>query len=279
MSFILDALKKSENDRQRQSGPALFEVRVPPPRAKFPLLAVAIVSLLVVNVGVVAWLMLRKPAEAAVPPAQAAATAPPSAQPAPNAQPVSPPLQGAAPQAAPGSVQSPPANMPPPQYGAAATNAGTSAPNGNPAPLAANGYSPAAANNGYPPAGAGAFGRTPSQEPVLSDAAQQPPRALNPDDYEPAREASPPGNLAGRVTRSTESGLPTYEEAATHATIPPLHMDLHSYAPDPSKRFVLINMRRLYEGQSLPEGPKVESITNDAAIMSFQGTRFVLDKE
>ena len=34
MSFILDALKKSENDRQRQSGPALFEVRVAPPRTR-----------------------------------------------------------------------------------------------------------------------------------------------------------------------------------------------------------------------------------------------------
>ena len=30
MSFILDALKKSESDRQRQSGPALFEVKVAP---------------------------------------------------------------------------------------------------------------------------------------------------------------------------------------------------------------------------------------------------------
>ena len=28
MSFILDALKKSESDRQRQSAPALFEVKV-----------------------------------------------------------------------------------------------------------------------------------------------------------------------------------------------------------------------------------------------------------
>ena len=62
MSFILDALKKSENDRQRQSGPALFEVRVPPPRSKLPMLAIVIVSLLVVNLGVVGWLMLRKPA-------------------------------------------------------------------------------------------------------------------------------------------------------------------------------------------------------------------------
>src|SRR5205823_4881514 len=31
MSFILDALKKSESDRQRRSGPALFEVKVAPP--------------------------------------------------------------------------------------------------------------------------------------------------------------------------------------------------------------------------------------------------------
>ena len=32
MSFILDALKKSETDRQRQNGPALFEVTVAPPK-------------------------------------------------------------------------------------------------------------------------------------------------------------------------------------------------------------------------------------------------------
>jgi hypothetical protein len=32
MSFIVDALKKSETDRQRQSVPALFEVKVAAPR-------------------------------------------------------------------------------------------------------------------------------------------------------------------------------------------------------------------------------------------------------
>jgi len=32
MSFILDALKKSETDRQRQATPALFEVKVAAPR-------------------------------------------------------------------------------------------------------------------------------------------------------------------------------------------------------------------------------------------------------
>ncbi len=83
MSFILDALKKSENDRQRQSGPALFEVRVAPPRSKLPLLAIVIVSLLVVNLGVVGWIMLRKPAAAAVPRRRLQRQQPPAATPAP----------------------------------------------------------------------------------------------------------------------------------------------------------------------------------------------------
>jgi len=66
MSFILDALKKSESDRQRQGGPALFEVKVAPPRHALPPWAVAIAVLLLANLGVVAWFLLRHtPAPAA----------------------------------------------------------------------------------------------------------------------------------------------------------------------------------------------------------------------
>jgi general secretion pathway protein B len=292
MSFILDALKKSENDRQRQSGPALFEVRVPPPRSKLPMLAVIIVSLLVVNLGVVGWLMLRKPADAAVPPPPAAANAP-GATPAPvpfNAQqnPPQQPPQGYAQQypQQPG-MQQPPPNMPPQGYNGAPSNGpangygyAQNGPNNSYGQSGANnGYAPSGANTGYPQPNN--YGRGPNQEPVLDQSAA--PAAdseqTNPDDYAPARDAPPPGTGAGRVVRGTVSGLPTYEEAATQTSIPPLHMDLHSYAADPSKRFVLINMRRLYEGQSLPEGPKVESINNDSAIISYNGTKFVLNKD
>ncbi len=94
----------------------------------------------------------------------------------------------------------------------------------------------------------------------------------------PARHY-PRRRTQSRVTRGTESGLPRYDEVAARTQLPPLHIDLHSYAPDPAKRFVLVNMHRLYEGQSTAEGVKVESITNDAAIMSYKGTRFVLDSE
>src|SRR5580698_4065376 len=98
MSFILDALKKSESDRQRQTGPALYEVRVAPPRAGLPLWAVAIAALLAVNLGIVLWMLLRSNARetAAVqttPPA-AAAVAP---TPAPAAVVTAPPVATSAP--------------------------------------------------------------------------------------------------------------------------------------------------------------------------------------
>jgi general secretion pathway protein B len=261
MSFILDALKKSENDRQRQTGPALFEVRVAAPRSKFPLLAVSIVSLLVVNLAVVAWLMLRRPASAAVPPATAATPQTQAGAAAPVAQPQAPPN-------VPATVQPPPNSLPP-AYGAQAPQQ-----NAYPQPPAQTGYAASPSAGGYPVGGQSTFPTGP--EPMLAAEPQQP---LNPDDYEPARSAPPPGTGAGHVTRTTESGLPNYEEAALKTEIPVLHMDLHSYSPDPAKRFVLINMKRLYEGQAMPDGVKLEKITNDAVILSYNGTRFVLDRD
>jgi hypothetical protein len=289
MSFILDALKKSENDRQRQSGPALFEVRVAPPRSKLPLLAIIIVSLLVVNLGVVGWIMLRKPAAApaTAAPAAAAPAATPApmnvqqsaaAQPQPYAQNPPPPPQGYGQYGQQPNMQAP-NSMPPQGYNQAGPNNGYP-PNGYPQGYPQNGYpqQQPGVNNGYPPPNTQ---YAPNPGPNLTDQGATPaqPEQYNPDDYAPARDAPPPGTGAGRVTRGTPSGLPTYEEAATQTSIPPLHMDLHSYAADPTKRFVLINMRRLYEGQSLPEGPKVESINTDSAIISYNGTRFVLNKD
>src|SRR3954464_9971006 len=71
MSFILDALKKSETDRQRQASPALFEVKVAAPRRKFPAWAIGLAALLAVNLAVLAWVLLRQPAA----PSPSAATA------------------------------------------------------------------------------------------------------------------------------------------------------------------------------------------------------------
>jgi hypothetical protein len=88
MSFILDALKKSETDRQRQSSPALFEVKVAAPRRRFPLWAAGLAVLLVINVAALAWGLLRRADAPEPPPATANnGSPPPAAAPANVSQP------------------------------------------------------------------------------------------------------------------------------------------------------------------------------------------------
>ena len=59
--------------------------------------------------------------------------------------------------------------------------------------------------------------------------------------------------------------------------LPELRLDLHVYDPNPAKRFVFINMRKLREGESLPEGVRVDQITPTGAELSYRGTHFTID--
>lgn len=59
MSFILDALKKSELERQRQSIPGLVESGVMTPRSRLPVWAIALGVLLAVNLVVLIFVLAR----------------------------------------------------------------------------------------------------------------------------------------------------------------------------------------------------------------------------
>jgi general secretion pathway protein B len=74
MSFILDALKKSEIERQRQTVPGPLETRVPRRRSALPRWAIALGVLFGINLLVLSFVLVRKGAPAApAPPSQAAA--------------------------------------------------------------------------------------------------------------------------------------------------------------------------------------------------------------
>jgi general secretion pathway protein B len=100
--------------------------------------------------------------------------------------------------------------------------------------------------------------------------------AANPDDYAPATDAV---DSFGHVRRGTASGVPLYQQAAATTQLPQLRLDLHAYAARPEDRWVIINMHTLHEGDSTPEGVRVESITPEGAVLSYQGTRFLLPRD
>lgn len=59
MSFILDALRKSENSRLRQDHPAVFSHRIAAQRQRLPVWAMVLIALLAINLLIVAFLLLR----------------------------------------------------------------------------------------------------------------------------------------------------------------------------------------------------------------------------
>ena len=59
MSFILDALKKSETERQRSDAPGLYEVKMAPPRHGVAPWLIVLAGLLVINIMVLSVVLLR----------------------------------------------------------------------------------------------------------------------------------------------------------------------------------------------------------------------------
>ena len=224
MSFILDALKKSEAERQRQAGPTLLEVRITQPRRRYPPWLIVVTALLLANVAVLLAFLLRHPAATA--PASAALAAGPSA-PAP--------LVPVAARAAPGAAApTPPANSPAPAPTAAAAAS---------APAAATAPTSASANAA---------------------------------DDQPAIDPGTAGSSAAKLPHEglDLATLPSFDEVA--GSVPDLRLDLHVYDDEPSKRYALINMHRVHEGEMLPEGVRVLAITAAGVALDYRGQQFML---
>jgi general secretion pathway protein B len=231
MSLILDALKKSEAERQRQSGPTLLEVRVSAPRRRYPTWVIAVGVLLAINILLLLIFALRRP----VAPATDTTAAPPVAA---------------------ASAPSPRAAVVPPSPASAAAVA---------PPAAAPTLSQARTADAPAPA---ADGRDSAPASDIGAAAD----ALNPADNEPAVPAS--GSPAEREPASRYAGLPSFNDVG--GDLPNLRLDLHVFAQRPADRYALINMHRVREGDSLPEGPRVLAITREGVALDYRGQQFML---
>jgi len=250
MSFILDALKKSELERQRQSIPGLMDSGTPGVRARFPRWAIALVVLLGINLIALLVVLMRSGA----PPASALhATAAPT--PARSAM-RSPTSAGAeAPASAPGDAQRFSPLDSAPVYAPEIPAVGESAvgePADGSAAAGSAAHQPSAIHR---PAGAGGASARAAhrRDPLLTD-----------QDYKAEEEVLP------SISELNLSGP---------QALPELHLDVHVFATKPSERFVYINMRKYREGATLEEGPLLERIRRDGVVLNFQGVRFVLPRQ
>ena len=221
MSFILDALRKSEHERQRSSVPGLAHVplaTVPPALPRWAAAAIATLGVAVLVLAGAWWQSTRTTATATPDPAVERSVA----LPVPAAL--------------------PPATAPAPRPATAArsevtrtlANAATSEPNAAPV--------------------GGASSSVTTQSAPLAAAA--------------------PGRAAAEEALPTAASL-----AAQGVALPPLRLELHAFSERPADRFVFINGRKYVEGERLPEGTQLVSITPIGAVLSQYGQRFVLVPE
>jgi general secretion pathway protein B len=243
MSFILDALRKSEHERHRTATPGLADVSIVRRESRLPVILGVVGALLIVNAVALALLLTRRPSVGA-----------PHATTSISAA---------------GETQAQIVAVPPAASAAPAGPAGPAGPAAPAAPVA-----PAAAirpASSAAPAIA-ARDRAPPVRPLASETEEA---ASDPSlDLEPPPVAS--GATVRHVTQA--GGIPSVDQLSPQATagLPPLNLDLHVYTTDSASRFVMIGGHRYREGDALDSGPLVEQITPDGVVLNYRGNRFLL---
>lgn len=234
MSYILEALKKSDQQRQRGATPTLPTAPLAIPAPKQPVfLYYGLLAAVLLAAGIlIGWL---RPWQAE--------------QPAPAPEPLTAkPLTSVSHQTAPASLPEPPELA---RKTAQELPAPDSAPAVQPAPMVAT-MQPA------------------MPAPARTETQSAPPRAVA---YAPAPMPEKPAVPADtaqeqKVVPLAELPLQIQQE------IPAMTIPLHAYSSKPRDRLVSINDRILREGESLTPGLRLEQITPDGLIFSYKGYRF-----
>ncbi len=247
MSLILEALRKSEAERQRGRSPGLF-VEQRPARSRdrrVPAWAWGLAALLAAVLLAWGWREWRRPAVVVV------TTAAPSADTVTEARPTQ-----FAPRTEPATGE--PGSLAPIALAPAAAQMAVA-----PAP-ASVATAPAAA----PPTGPTAA--PPAAPSSASPVAIMPPRSEAIGAPEPAPAAAPPAEPVAYLP-----GLETLG-ATERAALPPLKLSMHVYAQAPAQRFVILDGQRLGEGASPASGVVLEEIRRDGLVLSVNGQRLLL---
>lgn len=285
MSYILEALKKAQAERQLGNAPDIHTPapsHVPAPAAgasRKPLLVGLSAGIVIAGIaGVLAWRSQAPAPQVAVLASTAPAFAPaPTSAPAkgtPATSPNAPAPAAGAPTASPGAAASAPAPRElPAQAPRQAANAGTAA-------EAASAARPAST----PPAGDAARSR-PSTQPEgrAASAARNNPApasvaASSPDAVylpAPAARAPDPAPVA-RALEPAEENLRTLQQLpeAIQREVPRVSVGGYIYSPNPADRLLLVDKMLRREGEELAPGLVLERLMPKYAVMNYRGTRY-----
>jgi len=256
MSYILDALKKAEQERLLAKVPSLATVHRPPTargRRLWPWIAGVVI---VVNAGVLIWLLRPVTVIRPESPAESSQASPgTSAQPAP-VPPLDPVTRGS------------PAAMPPAPAAPLA-----SPPSGHASDTAPPKLTRARPIESRPSSTVAQAPSAPKADSKMLRPADAPGPPAPPAPPVASNPVKPPGQATG--SSSMSQAMPS----AVQDAISKMHLQVVVYSEVPSDRLVFINNHKYVEGQSIDGKVVVETIKPDSAVLTYQGQRFSLRSE
>ncbi|MDP3858223.1 MAG: general secretion pathway protein GspB [Stagnimonas sp.] len=249
MSFILDALQKSERERHAGQAPAIDEALtrpLPEPRRRgrndemaLVVRTALIVSAVFLIAGLTWWLLSRHAADSSAAPAEPpviAAAPAPSAAPGADLPPIPAPAPGPALRIDPERLQ---------------------------APVAAADLGPDAASLDE------LLDDTPEPELTAAPAFDAPAVDATPAPAVEAEAAPAAKTIAARPLKDMPPSF--------RSEFPALSVQVHVYDPNPLRRFVLVNGKKYRETDTLVEGPQLVEIVEDGIVLEQRGTRVLLE--
>jgi general secretion pathway protein B len=96
----------------------------------------------------------------------------------------------------------------------------------------------------------------------------------------PAYVRQPVARAAPAAAPAVSSGVPYWDdlplEFRSGLVLP--HIDVHVYDDDPARRFILVDLQKYREDETLESGAVVEAINEDGIQLNYQGTRFLMER-
>lgn len=267
MSFILDALKKSEKKRETAEVPNLHTVHGEgplPPRKRWPLWPYLLIAVLLLNAGVLLWYVFFREE-----PQVAAVVTEPAPLPIADSAPLAPAPPAVA--ALEPVTPSPEPVVAPPQP----------APEPAPAPTPATVVREVAPPPAPVPAPRPEPATLPARETEVAQVVVPPPL---PVESRPDAPVVAPVPEPVSPPQPIEVGPPPVLELEdlpgdVRGRVPEMTISVYAYSATPASRLVRINNRILREGGYLDVGLRLEEIAPRELIFTFEGFRFRVPKE
>lgn len=114
----------------------------------------------------------------------------------------------------------------------------------------------------------------------LPESALQTPQPTMMDEIERMPAAEPDTSVTEVAPAAASDTAPRWEDLPfdERANLPAPRIDVHVFAQEPERRFVLIKLRKYHAGDTLDDGTTLDAILSDGIVLSHGGRQYRVDR-